>query len=575
MRELESLVEKMVGSYTQDLNDNSEEFLLKTKESGTINGIKNSDSGIRVSLSNDFKSQSSDSRGNSDSELDKEDELIADVTPCIEHLDLFEEPCSIVENSEIDCKHEPIFCSTEYNDINPKQEFDTLSHDPLDEKCCETEDSELKLNTKCCDFMNNCQDQNNHPMLDEVNEMGPCSKVYTHKKRKNDQNKISSFCPHFGESSLQLLTSNCIDLVEASNRVSPVTIQINLDNESTDYIFSFSSESVQSVMGGAFDDNIFLNNFDLFEIRTNLNGRVEHKIEAEDEVDKPTLRRSSRLNQQENEEATTVSKNHISKHKLAGDKKKKNSVNVFPRNKRKSKDSEHGVPNGLYAAKKVSAKPIKKSTKLNGKCISKSPLPKVVRDFSKSKSTAMERFDYLGNRTNESNSSPTPSFSNTSVSRALWGDMSDLIEDGRVVEEFLEYDKSTEIPFAVGLLPLRAALERMQATLDHQPRKTRSSIQTNKNAVSDNGNLKRRGTPNPTDICAKKQSSAENELENEHSKLRVENKIGKEMSPFVKIEQLSIETKSFEKSPAESVDCTEASIGIEQNNTLQNTSNIV
>ena len=54
--------------------------------------------------------------------------------------------------------------------------------------------------------------------------------------------------------------------------------------------------------------------------------------------------------------------------------------------------------------------------------------------------------------------------------------MSDFPEDYENKVNLMECTPNTEIPFAVGLLPLRTALEKMQATPDHQPRKTRSSV---------------------------------------------------------------------------------------------------
>lgn len=75
------------------------------------------------------------------------------------------------------------------------------------------------------------------------------------------------------------------------------------------------------------------------------------------------------------------------------------------------------------------------------------------------------------------------------INRALWGDMSDIPNDHENQITLDDYTPHTEIPFAVGLLPLRTALEKMQATPDYQPRKTRSSVAPLR---CDSTNLKRK-----------------------------------------------------------------------------------
>lgn len=90
-----------------------------------------------------------------------------------------------------------------------------------------------------------------------------------------------------------------------------------------------------------------------------------------------------------------------------------------------------------------------------------------------------DKFSKIADAVSDNASSPVApprSVTATSIDRALWGDMSDVKDfaDGGNWLEYYEAD--TQIPFAVGLLPLRAALERMQAMPEHQPRKTRSSV---------------------------------------------------------------------------------------------------
>jgi len=81
------------------------------------------------------------------------------------------------------------------------------------------------------------------------------------------------------------------------------------------------------------------------------------------------------------------------------------------------------------------------------------------------------------------------------IDRFLWGDLSDTLDDPRIeTTDLLAYPSNTEIPFAVGLLPLRTALEKMQATPDYQPRKTRSSVAPMKQDVACTSLKRKNGT---------------------------------------------------------------------------------
>ena len=545
VKELESLVEKMVGSHAQDHNDNDEEYLAKdVNGSGRINGMMNSDdNGIRVSFANKHSSSNGqsnfDGTETSDSESERNYHDENDVSGNFsDERCLYEEPCGIVQD-RIDCMKNKSYSTLHRNGEVAKEKRSSLreksvesvtdsTSSTLDSEHCEKENSESNLYERCCDFVNNgcgktCQSGERSQVYltpdctdAEVNRVGQCSKVYTHKKRKASGDRTSERHTHFEKSPPQPVTSNRIDLAdESSDDQAPVTLNTNLDTESSDYLLSFNSESIQSIVGCSLSDFVPSTKFELLNARTHLTDDVNEKdsgaeAEAEGEDRPPVLRRSVRLNQQENEETFSPR----SKSKLRDDKKSRSSSNMklFSRTKRKNKELERRVPNvkvivttGAQSSRKSQTRPLRKTSKLAGRCNSnpKSHLPKNEKDAGKPKTTdkptatntvGLDKHlenNYTENSHHQHHESVKTN-TTASVNRALWGDMSDVAEDGEIDEEFLEYSTSAEIPFAVGLLPLRAALERMQATLDHQPRKTRSSVASTK---QDTNSLKRKASP--------------------------------------------------------------------------------
>jgi hypothetical protein len=541
VKELESLVEKMVGSHTQDHNDNNEDYLGKdVGGNGRMNGLMNNDdNGIRVSFTNKHTSNgqtSFDASESSDSESERnylEESMSGNFLDGPNERCLYEEPCGLVKaktvtypslhrNGEV-AKENALRQKLGHREKSVDSASDSSS--TLDSEHCE-KDSESTLYERCCDFVNNgCgtkADERGQVYLkpecteNEVNRVGQCSKVYTHKKRKVDGDNNSKRKPHFEKALPQPLTSNRIDLIdESTNDDTPVTLKTNLDTESSDYLLSFNSESIQSIVGCSLTDFYPSNTFELLNARAHATPGADEKDSVEEEDRPPVLRRSVRLNQQESEETDPPRL----KSKLRDDKKSQSATNIklFSRTKRKNKELERRVPNvkliltAAQPGRKSHSRPLRKASKIVGRCATKNHhLAKSDKDMVKPKAgdklantVSLEKLDMPENYHASEAVKPNTT---ASVNRALWGDMSDVAEDGEVDEEFLEYSSSAEIPFAVGLLPLRAALERMQATLDHQPRKTRSSVASTKQESS---GLKRKNSPTHQEISAgtKKQNA--------------------------------------------------------------------
>ncbi|CAK9832928.1 hypothetical protein ANTRET_LOCUS9688 [Anthophora retusa] len=156
--------------------------------------------------------------------------------------------------------------------------------------------------------------------------------------------------------------------------------------------------------------------------------RGKDEIAAKEDHTKPALRRSSRLNQQELEDPASFNSHGKERRKSSSP----NGGEICTKRKRKIKDAERNMN-----AKRA----------LNSRKIAK-------RGKEIDSAFALPKLDTIEH-----------------INRALWGDMSDCES-----KNLLECAPNTEIPFAVGLLPLRTALEKMQATPDYQPRKTRSSV---------------------------------------------------------------------------------------------------
>ncbi|XP_058791067.1 uncharacterized protein LOC131664187 isoform X2 [Phymastichus coffea] len=541
VKELESLVEKMLGLQAQDHNDNEEYPSKDVSGTGFVNGLmSNEDTGIRVSFSNKHVNKDQDTTDASDcSESECERNYLDDNT-----LDnpnggcLYNESCSIIKSKNCSTIHRNGEVAKErQNSVYWPESAESASDSSstLDSGNCKKV-RDAALYERLCDFVGNgCAKSNDRPsfevMENEVNRVGQCSKVYTHKKRKVNGDSTTERFPHLEKNLPQPLASNRIDLAdESSNDETPVTLQTNLDGEGC--LLSFNS--IQSIVGCSLTDFCPSSSFDeLLNTRTT---DVDEKdsaaddAEGEEEEDKPpVLRRSVRLKQEPEEE--TFSRRSRLRSKLRDDKKnQKTKMKLFPRKKSKPKELERRVPNVKVimttgSTRKSHSKTLRKqSSKIAGKCNSTknaNHLPKSEKEvgsstakprtMDKPTTESTEKAELAAENNNHHASESVKPNTTASVNRALWGDMSDVAEDGEISQEFLEYSASAEIPFAVGLLPLRAALERMQATLDHQPRKTRSSVASTKQEP--NG-LKRKATiQEVASSSAKKQTISESEAD--------------------------------------------------------------
>ncbi|KAG7211882.1 hypothetical protein KM043_011094 [Ampulex compressa] len=186
---------------------------------------------------------------------------------------------------------------------------------------------------------------------------------------------------------------------------------------------------------------------------------------------KPTLRRSMRLNQQENEDSSHV--NLSVSQCVAAEKNLKKSIppyrtELYIKGKRKAKDTDRKVPeqhdNNFNH-------PTKRS--LNGTRTHKNASKLIAKRSTKSASCASKYRDEHKARSNNKLKSDTSGKVEAPIPKRNEDTM-----------DLSEYTPDTEIPFAVGLLPLRTALEKMQATPDYQPRKTRSSVAPMKQEVN-------------------------------------------------------------------------------------------
>ncbi|XP_014203704.1 zinc finger and BTB domain-containing protein 18.3 [Copidosoma floridanum] len=541
VKELESLVENMVGSITQSSNCNEGEYLPNdVGSSGRANGvINNEDNGIRVSFTNKKNCQSNYRETNSsDSESERnyiEENISETLSDSPNDRSLYEDPCGIpkskmystlLRNSE--SKDGPL----RKNDGENSVELLSDSSSTLDSENCEKDSESTRLYKRCYEFVSNgCAKGEGSSQLyltpestdNEINRVGQCSKVYTHKKRKANGDNTLKRHTHLDKTLPQPLVSNSIDLTDdSSNEEAPVTLKTNLDGESSDYLLSFNNESIQSIVGCSLSDFCPSGRLELINARTHSVDEKNSVKVGREEDRTPVLRRSVRLNQQESEETLVKVKSKLKD----GKKSSPDNIKLFSRTKRKNKELERRVPNvkvivtATQSTSKSHSRPLRRTSKLVDRCTPKNHLakssdkPKTVEKLTNSVSVheRPEATETVAGDNQHLNDVPVKSnIRASSVNRALWGDMSDMTEDGEVNEEFLEYSQSAEIPFAVGLLPLRAALERMQATLDHQPRKTRSSVASTKQEPN---NLKRKNSPlHETVAPAKKQNIHDIEVE--------------------------------------------------------------
>ncbi|KAI4489072.1 hypothetical protein M0804_004570 [Polistes exclamans] len=368
----------------------------------------------------------------------------------------------------------------------------------LYEQCCDVLD--LTVSKKYSTTLPQCVqdiklDATQNVIDNTPDKIGKCIKVYTHKKRKpviNTKNELT----HLNNLISKLSSTNSIDLsdMQSSNSI-PVTLLTPLDMECAEYHFGLDNEYMQSVAEGMINEQRSLMKCKDFNENTNIFSIHKNNVNKKDfnfrvindkvqKIEKPVLRRSVRLNQQESEDLTN---NAISLKKSIVTKKLLDKTNIpskmesFSTRKRKIKKN----------SRKAMDQNVNNITRYNKKCFnklhstknsSKTQIKKTInKSDQKSKASNKVKCEMTTNnndidKMNISMELPSHFQQNNvgRINRALWGDMSDIIEHSSDIMDLADYRPNGEIPFAVGLLPLRTALERMQATPDYQPRKTRS-----------------------------------------------------------------------------------------------------
>ncbi|XP_028049185.1 uncharacterized protein LOC105831041 isoform X2 [Monomorium pharaonis] len=405
----------------------------------------------------------------------------------------------------------------------------------LYEQCCdfscdinESDQTTSILSQSCLPQVENDFEHCSGSSTDVPSTVGKYVKVYTPKRRRSMddvRNKlVHTQCnlvptpPH---------STDSIDLLdEPSANDLPVTLLTSLDMESAEYILSLSTESIQSIVGGTISDQHTV--IGCRETSVERDAAKERLNSPTNDTDcaKPVLRRSTRLSQQENDEAANNSLFSGSSPGTEKLFKKGNSPNRTElKAKRKGKEDRKVPDHSALASAVQSSKKSSNSKKTNSKLIVRKSNKSACtvagnKEREESKPKTSSRF-----KTENTDRSPTadqPAAYHSSksnvckcISRALWGDMSDALDYWENDIDLLAYPSNTEIPFAVGLLPLRTALEKMQATPDYQPRKTRSSVAPMKQDSSNS--LKRKYcTPSDAVVLSKKQNGS-NAIESSNS----------------------------------------------------------
>ncbi|XP_024872255.1 uncharacterized protein LOC112454861 isoform X1 [Temnothorax curvispinosus] len=409
-----------------------------------------------------------------------------------------------------------------------------------DKACCHSLDFKPILYEQCCDFscdvnendqtstlsqsclpqVENDLERCSESSTDVPSTVGKCVKVYTPKRRRSIdevRNKlVHTQCnlvptpPH---------STDSIDLLdEPSANDVPVTLLTSLDMESAEYILSLSTESIQSIVGGTISDQHTVIGCRGINVERDAAKERLNFPTSDTDCAKPVLRRSTRLSQQESDEAASLSSGSSSGTEKPF--KKGNSPNrteSYARTKRKRKEDRKVPDHSAIASAVQSSKKSSNSKKTNSKLIvrksNKSACTVAAnKEREEPKSKTHSRFKTENTERLMTAEHPTAYHSNVCkcISRALWGDMSDTLDYWENEMDLLAYPSNTEIPFAVGLLPLRTALEKMQATPDYQPRKTRSSVAPMKQDAGNN--LKRKYcTPFDAVVPSKKQNGNNND----------------------------------------------------------------
>lgn len=415
--------------------------------------------------------------------------------------------------------------STHVSKLNKVQTRCTSSD--RDEACCNSPDLKPILYEQCCDLSCDISEREQTAVstlsqsslsqddsdlehcsassTDVPSTVGKCVKVYTPKRRKS-VDEVRNKLVHT-QCNLVPITppsTDSIDLLdEPSANDVPVTLLTSLDMESAEYILSLSAESIQSIVGGSISDQ-----HTVIGCREMMNAERDAAKEnspSDTDCAKPVLRRSTRLNQQESDEAAS---NGFTMGNSAGTEKqfkKSNSPNrtESAKVKRKCKEDRKVLDSstGIVQSSKKNSSSKRSRSKLIIKKSNKSTCTVTSnKEKDESKPKASSRFKV---ETDQSAVSFVKPNTCECINRALWGDMSDTLDNRESEIDLLAYPSNTEIPFAVGLLPLRAALEKMQATPDYQPRKTRSSVAPVKQDAA--GSLKRKNGNNnnesPNTVC--------------------------------------------------------------------------
>ncbi|XP_043289797.1 uncharacterized protein [Venturia canescens] len=337
---------------------------------------------------------------------------------------------------------------------------------------------------------------------------GRSLKVYTHKRRKSvDERKCQIFDTVCDSTEEPITSTSSIDLNDdTSLNNAPINLSNGLDMETSEYIWSLSTESIQYVVGCTInsmnsrmadsetknkvcEDTIEKNRHDARPCNQKKTQQIKELFSCENgngEISEtPVLRRSVRINQLESDDSLNNNNGTISVPKVRekssdivrNDYGSSVTMPLTKSSKRRcNKDQRFRITDenvvespGPLFKKTTSSRSLRSGGQLSSKKskISRNEQTRNTRQ-NRDKSEKSDSSDILVN---------TRLNTIASVDRALWGDMSDFLENrDDSSDELLNYSTSREIPFAVGLLPLRAALERMQATVDHQPRKTRSSV---------------------------------------------------------------------------------------------------
>ncbi|KAK2588026.1 hypothetical protein KPH14_004100 [Odynerus spinipes] len=368
-------------------------------------------------------------------------------------------------------------------------------------------------------------------------KMRKCIKVYTHKKRKPATN-IRNELMHISNTLPKSSSTNSIDLLDVpSGNDMPVTLLTPLDMECAEYLFSLDNENMQSVAESLMNEQRSLmkckdinecinrkacNDYALDIHKSSINEKDNSNLQTindkAQEMERPVLRRSVRLNQQESEDSTNTSisvQQPVLTEKLLEKASYPSRTESFTKGKRKIKET----------TRKSTDQNVINIARFNKKCFnnmrahrntSKTVVKKNIKSAS-AESHTKEKSDQKAKANNRVKcemrenidtvkiSMGSPLHKNTIgyISRALWGDMSDIIEHNNDIMDLAEYSPNGEIPFAVGLLPLRTALEKMQAMPDYQPRKTRSSVAPVKQEIN---YLKRKNCSLEPTAFAKKQN---------------------------------------------------------------------